>query len=84
MGLPAWTSDTLCRLATGGGFSTRQLFSDDAEILFDAMRPIVLNGIEDFATRPDLVDRAIILTLETIPEDKRRLEGQLWAEFGSA
>lgn len=80
-GLPAWISDTLCRLATGGGFSTRQLFSDDAEMLFDAMRPVVLNGIEDFATRPDLVDRAILLTLETIPEAKRRPEKELWADL---
>jgi hypothetical protein len=24
-GLPAWISDTLCRLATGGGFAVRQL-----------------------------------------------------------
>jgi len=24
-GLPAWLSDTLCRLATGGGFAVRQL-----------------------------------------------------------
>src|SRR4051812_24399748 len=26
-GLPAWISDTLCRLATGGGFAVRQLYS---------------------------------------------------------
>src|SRR5262249_51569316 len=45
--LPDWTSDTLCRLATGGGFATRQLYSDLDEALFDAMRPIILNGIED-------------------------------------
>ena len=25
-GLPAWISDTLCRLATGGGFAVRQLY----------------------------------------------------------
>jgi len=80
-GLPAWISDTLCRLATGGGFSVRQLYSDDAEMLFDAVRPTILNGIEDVVTRPDLVDRAILLTLETIPEDKRRPEKELWAEL---
>jgi hypothetical protein len=27
-GLPAWISDTLCRLAAGGGFAVRQLYSD--------------------------------------------------------
>ena len=43
--LPQWISDTLCRLANGGGFSARQLFSDDSEMLFDVIRPSILNGI---------------------------------------
>jgi len=80
-GLRAWISDTLCRLATGGGFATRQLFSDDAEMLFDAQRPIILNGIEDVATRPDLADRSLILTSSPIPEHKRRAEKELRAAF---
>ena len=42
-----WFSDALCRLATGGGFSTRELYSDSDEIPFDAMRPILINGIEE-------------------------------------
>jgi hypothetical protein len=53
-GLPAWISDTLCRLATGGGFAVRQLYSDQDEVLFDATRPVILNGIEDIVSRPDL------------------------------
>jgi len=80
-GIPPWISDTLCRLATGGGFSVRQLYTDDSEMLFDAMRPAILNGIEDVATRPDLADRAILLTLESIPEADRRSERELWAAF---
>jgi hypothetical protein len=80
-GLPAWISDTLCRLATGGGFAVRQLYSDQDEVLFDAARPVVLNGIEDIVTRPDLADRAVFLTLEPIPEDRRRPERELWAAF---
>ncbi len=78
-GLPAWLSDTLCRLATGGGFAVRQLYTDQDEVLFDATRPIILNGIEDFVTRPDLADRALFLALEAIPEERRRPEGELWA-----
>ena len=80
-GLPGWLSDTLCRLATGGGFAVRRLYSDDDEVLFEATRPVVLNGIEDFVTRPDLADRAVMFTLEPIPEDKRRTETDLWASF---
>jgi hypothetical protein len=80
-GLPAWISDTLCRLATGGGFAVRQLYSDQDEVLFDAARPVILNGIEDIVTRPDLADRAVFLTLEPIPEERRRPEQELWASF---
>jgi hypothetical protein len=82
-GLPAWISDTLCRLATGGGFAVRQLYTDQDEVLFDASRPVILNGIEDIVTRPDLADRAVFLTLEPIPEDRRRPETELWAAFES-
>ena len=83
-GLPGWISDTLARLATGGGFAVRQLYTDQDEVLFDAARPVVLNGIEDFVTRPDLADRAIFLTLEPIPEERRRSEKELWAAFNKA
>lgn len=80
-GLPAWISDTLCRLATGGGFAVRQLYSDQDEVLFDAARPVILNGIEEIVTRPDLADRAVFLTLEPISEENRRPEAELWAAF---
>jgi hypothetical protein len=80
-GLRPWISDTLCRLATGGGFAIRQLYTDQDEVLFDASRPVILNGIEDIVVRPDLADRAIFLTLEPIPEERRRPEIELWAAF---
>ena len=80
-GLPAWISDTLCRLSTGGGFAVRQLYTDQDEVLFDATRPVILNGIEDIVTRPDLADRALFLGLEPIPEECRRPEQELWTAF---
>lgn len=80
-GLPPWLSDALCRLSTGGGFSTRTLYENDEETLFDATRPAILNGITDVATRADLLDRSIILSLPAIPDDKRQPEAELWKEF---
>jgi hypothetical protein len=80
-GLPGWISDTLCRLATGGGFAVRQLYTDQEEVLFDVARPMILNGIEDSVTRPDLADRSIFLKLDPIPEERRRPEAELWAAF---
>jgi hypothetical protein len=79
-----WLSDALCVLSTGGGFSTRELFSDMDETLFSAERPIMLNGINDVVTRPDLLDRAIVVTLDPIPDDKRRSESDLDTEFDKA
>jgi hypothetical protein len=35
-----WLSDQLCRLATGGGFATRELYSDLEEVLIDVQRPV--------------------------------------------
>jgi hypothetical protein len=80
-GLPIWLSDALCRLTSGGSFAVRRLYSDDEEVLFEAARPILLNGIEDVISRPDLGDRAIFLTLAPIGEVQRRPESELWREF---
>jgi hypothetical protein len=80
-GLPAWLSDALCRLASGGSFAVRQLYTDDEEVLFKAARPTLLNGIEDVISRSDLADRAISLTLGPIAEEQRRSEAELWREF---
>jgi hypothetical protein len=82
--LPLWLSDALCRLATGGGFSTRQLYTDVDQVLFEAQRPCILNGIGDVITRPDLLDRALIVNLPAIPKDKRRLEREIYADLEAA
>jgi hypothetical protein len=76
-----WLSDTLCRLATGGGFATRELYTDREEVLFQADRPILLNGIEELATRGDLLDRSLVVSLPPIPEDRRQTERALIGEF---
>jgi hypothetical protein len=82
--VPVWLSDALCRLATGGGFAVRELFSDAEEALFEAQRPVLLTGIEDLATRGDLLDRALVVTLPAIPEEARMTEGELWPAFEAA
>ena len=79
--LTNWLSDGLCRIATGGGYATRELFTNDAEVFFDAKRPILLNGIVDVATRPDLLDRSIIMNLPVIPDESRRQEEDIQDGF---
>jgi len=80
-GLSPWLSDALCRVASGGSFAVRRLYSDDEEVLFKVARPTLLNGIEDVIGRADLADRAIFLTLGPIDEERRRSEAELWREF---
>jgi hypothetical protein len=82
--LSDWLSDALCRLATGSGFATRELYTDAEEVIFAAQRPIVVNGIEEVATRGDLLDRALTLSLPTIPDDQRQDEKVFWGEFEQA
>jgi hypothetical protein len=54
---------------------------DRDEVLFQAARPVILNGIEDVITRPDLADRAIFLTLPHLCENRRRPEQEIWRDF---
>lgn len=79
-----WFSDGLCTISTGGGFVARKLYSDDDEMIFDAARPIMLNGIGDLLGRPDLLDRALLIELPSIPPHQRREESEYWREFKAA
>jgi hypothetical protein len=79
--LQPWLSDALCRLASGGGFAVRRLYTDQEEVLFDAARPVILNGIEEVITRPDLADRSIFLTLPPVADARRQPERALWRQF---
>jgi len=82
--IPGWLSDALCRIATGGGYATRQLHTDDDEILFDAVRPILLTSVSDVIARSDLADRAILIELPPMPKEKRRSEEEFNAAFEAA
>jgi hypothetical protein len=82
--LADWQSDALARLATGAGFGTRQLYSDDEETLIYVARPLILNGIGGIVTRSDLMDRAIVLDLPSIPADQREPESDFYAALDVA
>ncbi len=75
--IPAWLSDALCRISTGGGFSTRTLYENTEETIFAAKRQILLNGIGSIADKGDALDRAILASLQPIPKDKRKTESEI-------
>jgi hypothetical protein len=77
-------ADALCRVATGAGFGKRTLYSDLGETIVSVARPILLNGIPSLLARGDLADRSIAVTMPPIPDEKRRPESAVWAEFEAA
>jgi hypothetical protein len=79
--LPNWLSDSLCRLASGSGFATRALYSNEERNVIYAQRPIILSGIDEFVRRGDLADRAVFLHLPEIMMGKRREEDEFWGTF---
>jgi hypothetical protein len=83
-GVQPWLSDALCRLATGGGISKRTLYTDDDETVLDAIRPVIVNGIDDLANRADLAERCLVLMLQPIPKSRRRDERTFWRAFDTA
>jgi hypothetical protein len=79
--IPEWISDQLCRAVTGSGFSKRELYTDDDDIIYNFKRCIGFNGINLGATKADLLDRGIIIELERISREKQRRLEEIWAEF---
>lgn len=79
--LEPWLSDAMCRLATGGGLSKRQLYTDQDEVIIEVQRPQLLNAIEELAFRGDFAERAVTITMKPIEERRRRDETEFWAEF---
>ncbi len=77
-----WLSDALCRIATGSGFATRELYSDSDEAIFAVQLPIVLNGIVEVVIAGDLQDRSVVLTLPRI--DGYTSEDDFWGFFDHA
>ena len=65
-GLSKATQDFMCSVSTGGGDATRRLHTTDDEAAWDTKRPIVMNGINQLVTRPDLADRTLCIELHKI------------------
>ena len=78
------TSDILCQLITGGGFGTRGLYTNGEEFQIEAMGSVIINGIENVVTRPDLADRTIAINLPVIQETERRTEQEYWGAFAES
>lgn len=76
-----WLSDSLCRAVTGEGFSKRELYTNNEDVIYNFRCCIGLNGINIAATKADLLDRSILFGLERIKPEQRRDEQTFWSDF---
>jgi hypothetical protein len=74
-------TDWLCRLSTGAGLIRRKLYSDETEVVLKAARPVILNGIVPVVTRPDLLERTIVVELPRIDSAHRMSERRFTGEL---
>lgn len=72
-------SDILCIACTGGYTAKRKLYTDNAIVSAPLKTHIILNGIGDFISRPDLAERSNIIYLD--PITTRMTEKQVWQKF---
>lgn len=79
-----WFSDALCRMCTGDGFSKRKLYSDDDDVIYAFRLILGVNGINVLASKPDLLDRSILLALERLPEKDKGTEDEFLERFEKA
>lgn len=82
--IPGAISDALCQLSDGSGFGTRRLYTDDEEIRVQGSRSIIITGLTNCVTRPDLNSRSVVLTLQPIMDEDRKSEVEFWARFNEA
>ncbi|MGB6736304.1 MAG: hypothetical protein WBE55_11225 [Candidatus Sulfotelmatobacter sp.] len=82
--IPDWLADAMCRMATGEGFRTRELWTDADEKIFSILRPQITNSIEDATYRGDWLDRSVRIMLRDIPDDRRLEDTKLQKQFSTA
>jgi Domain of unknown function (DUF3854) len=83
-GINAEQSDALCRISTGGGFSTRTLHTTDEETVFEFTRPQIITGIDALATRGDLLQRSLMVSLPSISPERRKTRAALETQLNEA
>ena len=79
--LQAWQSDAICCASTGGGVKKRELYSDDDEVILKFKHSVALCGVSNVVSRPDLMDRALLIELARIDPADRKTESEIEADF---
>lgn len=76
--------DALCTLATGGGFASRTLYTNDEETVIEVRCPVIINSIPNVITAQDLTDRSICVELPRIDYREESEINAAWEAAKSA
>jgi hypothetical protein len=82
--LREWLSNLLSRAVTGEGFSKRRLYTDNDDVIYAFRRAMILTGINLVVTKPDLLDRSLIISTERVVDRQRREDRVLVERFMAA
>ena len=80
-GMSIKMSDALARAVTGDTFSKRRLYTDNDDVVYKIQSPMAINGINQVISKPDLLDRAILIEFQRIAQEDRIPEDEFWEAF---
>ena len=60
------TADMFCRAVTGNSVERRRFYTDSDQVLWSFRRAIMINGIDLPSTRPDFLDRCLVMNCKRI------------------
>ena len=79
--IPRAISDALCQVTSGTGFRKRRLYSDLDLVLVGGYRTVIITGVHNAVTEPDLAERNLTMNLSHVAARQRRSEARLWKDF---
>jgi len=79
--IPQWLSDMACRMATGGSYLVRSLYTDDDTQIFKLRNPLILTSVTDVIVKSDLASRALNIEAQQIPVGERIPESEIMVRF---
>jgi hypothetical protein len=82
--IPKAISDALCQVTSGTGFRKRRLYSDLDLVLVGGYRTVIITGVHNAVTEPDLAERNLTMNLSHVAARQRRSEARLWKDFEQA
>lgn len=74
-------SDLMCMVSTGGYYQTRKLHTDLEQVSIPLASPLIMNGISYIPQFPDLLERCLMIELQSIDAKQRQTERELMDEF---